>query len=535
MTATAVGGFLVSRPSHYPYLAAAGALLGAFIFTFDQRLFAIGLSDLRGSFGLTFDEGSWLSTVATAPTILFAPAVSWLVAVFGARRVLVGPALLYSATSLAIPLVHDYESLLILHFIHGALLGIFIPAAIMMLLHHLPMRWWLAALAAYSFRLSFANNSGVSLAGYYLQDLGWQWIYWQGAVLALPMALLMVWGTPRESIQRQLLAKADWSGILLLGAGLAFIYAGLDQGNRLDWFESGIVTSLLVGGAMLIIGFFVNEALVQEPFASAKVLMSRNVGLVLLALIAYQATSLSNMMLVPNFLTVVRHLRPEQSGDLFLTYTAVPLFVVVLVAFYLLRRMDARIVVILGLTSFAIAGWMGAHITHGWSPDDFIPMALLQSLGQGFTFTGLLVLAISNVNPAHATAFAAYIAVWRVNMIEFNATGMATWLRVREQVHSHLVGLHVSAGDNDVVQTLTQLMGRIGGDSAAAETTWARAARSLASLVRREADVLSIIDGFQVTFWAAIAGLLVVSLMRVTPQGPLSPRFSFGARDARRP
>jgi MFS transporter, DHA2 family, multidrug resistance protein len=525
MTTAAVSGASASagRTSHYPLLAVAAALLGAFIVSFDQRLFGIGLPDLRGIFGLTFDEGSWLNTVATASQILFAPAVSWLVAVFGARRVLVGPALIYAITSLAIPFVRDYESLLILHFIHGALLGTFVPATIMILLHNLPMRWWLAGLVAYSFRLSFSSNTGVSLAGYYLQHAGWQWLYWQGAVLALLMALLMVLGTPREDVQRQPLANADWGGILLLGTGLALVYAGLDQGNRLDWFEDGTVTGLLVGGAALLVGFFINEALVQEPFASAKVLMSRNIGLVLLGLIAYQATSLSNAMLIPNFLAIVRHLRPEQFGDLLWTYTALPLIVVALATFFLLRRIDVRIVLILGFASFAIAGWIGTQITHEWAPDDFIPMALIQSLGQGLTFTGLLIFAISNINPAHATAFAAYIAIWRVNMVEFNATAMATWLRVREQVHSHLVGLHVSANDNEVVQALTHMSGRFAGHSAAPEATLARATHTLASFVQREANVLSIIDGFEVTFCAAIAGLLLISLMRAAPQGPLSP------------
>jgi MFS transporter, DHA2 family, multidrug resistance protein len=513
----------VGRPSHYPLLGAAAALLGAFIFTYDQRLFGIGLPDLRGAFGLTFDEGSWLTTAATAPLILVAPAISWLVAVFGARRVLVGPILIFAVLSFAIPFVRDYEWLLVLHFINGALLGVFVPATIMILLHNLPMRWWLAGLVAYSFRLTFSGNSGVSLAGYYLEHAGWQWIYWQGALLALPMALLMVLGTPREDIQREPLANADWGGILLLGTGLALIYAGLNQGNRLDWFESGTVTSLLAGGAALLIGFFINEALVQQPFASAKVIMSRNTGLVLLGLIAYQCTSLSNAMLIPQFLTVVRHLRPEQFGDLLLNYTALPLIATALAAFFLLRRIDVRIMIILGFTSFAIAGWMGTYITHEWSPDDFIPMALIQSLGQGLTFTGLLIFAISNTNPAHATAFAAYIALWRVNMVEFNGTAMTTWLRIREQVHSNLVGLHVSSGDNDVVQTLTHLMGRFAWHGADAEATVARATSTMASLVRREANVLSIIDGFEVTFWGAIAGLLLISLMRAAPQGPLSP------------
>jgi DHA2 family multidrug resistance protein len=48
----------------------------------------------------------------------------------------------------------------------------------------------------------------------------------------------------------------------------------------------------------------------------------------------------------------------------------------------------------------------------------------------------------------------------------------------------------------------------------------------VASIVRREANVLSTIDGFQVTFWAAIAGLLLIGLTRAAPTGRLRPQVS---------
>src|SRR5262245_43591481 len=217
--------------SRYPVLGAAAVLLGAFLVSFDQRLFAIGLPDLRGAFGLTFDEGAWLGTIAMAPQLLVAPAIPWLATVFGVRRVLMAPSLIYSVLSLAIPFVRDYQVLLILHFVHGLLLGVFIPATIMIVLHDLPMRWWIVGLAIYSFRLSFTGNAVVSMVGFHVQQLGWQWIYWQNAVVAGLMVLLTWLGTPRQGVNRPLLANADWGGMLLLGSGLALIYAGLDQGN----------------------------------------------------------------------------------------------------------------------------------------------------------------------------------------------------------------------------------------------------------------------------------------------------------------
>jgi DHA2 family multidrug resistance protein len=132
-----------------------------------------------------------------------------------------------------------------------------------------------------------------------------------------------------------------------------------------------------------------------------------------------------------------------------------PLVVVVPAAVWLVRRVDARIVALLGLTSFAIAARMGTRITYEWAPDDFIPMALAQAVGQGPTFTGLLTFVVSNLNPARATAFVAYIQVIHLDVIEIAATVMTTWLRVREQVHSNLIGLYVSAGNSDVAQAVS--------------------------------------------------------------------------------
>jgi DHA2 family multidrug resistance protein len=208
------------------------------------------------------------------------------------------------------------------------LLGVFISAAIMLIFRNMSVRWWLPCLAIYVFRLPFAFNTGVSLIGFYVQEIGWQWIYWQGALITPVMALLARLGAPRERANRELLASADWGGMALLGAGLALMYAGLDQGNRLDWFESGFVTSALVCGGVLVVAFLVNEAVVREPWASPRAIFSRNLGLGLSIIIAYSVTSLSNAALVPNFLIVVRQLRPEQIGEMLFLYGALPALVI---------------------------------------------------------------------------------------------------------------------------------------------------------------------------------------------------------------
>lgn len=508
-----------------PAFAAAAVLLGSFLVGFDTRLFSIGLPDLRGAFGLSFDEGAWLATIATAPQIFIAPAVAWLAATFGVRRVLLWPSLVYAGVSLAIPEARSWETLAILHGLRGLLLGMFIPATIMIIFRNLPMRWWVPALAIYAFRLAFSQNAGVLIVGFYEQYFGWQWVYWQDVLIAPVIGLLVILGTPRERIDFKLLESADWGGMLLLGTSWALIYVALDQGNRLDWLQSGLITTLLVAGAVLLIGFFVNETLVAAPWASHRVIVSRNIIGAFLIVLAFDVASMSNSLLVPGFLGTVIGLRPEQTGWSLFLGTAAPLLVVMPVAVWMIRLFDARLTLLAGFLAFAVAGLMGTAVTHEWGPWTFLPMALLQSVGQGFTFFAVVVYILANTDPKLATAMAAYIQVLRLGGAETAVSLMTTLLRQREQLHSYLIGLNLPAPSAAVAHAIDGFMAPFAGAGSSHGVAGLRGVSVLAQVVAREANVLAFIDAFQVTAWGALAGILIVATLGRAPPGPLSSRF----------
>lgn len=507
--------------ARYPLFAVVAVLLGAFLANFDSRLTTVGLPDLRGAFSLSFDEGAWLSTAAIGSQIFVAPAVAWLATAFGLRRVLGIPSLVYAVVSLTIPFVRDYPTLITLSIAHGMLLGTFVPATLMIILRNLPIRWWLPAISIYSIRVGFALDSSSSLVGFYVEHLGWQWLYWQSVVIAPLMGLMVYLGTPNEPVNRDLLHHADWGGMLLLGAGVAMVYAGLDQGNRLDWMSSGTVMALLIGGGLLIVGFMINETVAPRPWAHFNVLFSRNIGLSLIVILLYTLTSLSNSSLVPNFLGSVGALRPEQSGVLLFTYGALPMFLLVPISILLLRHFDPRVVVVLGFSAFAAANLWGTQLSHVWAREDFTSIVLLTSVGQAFTLLPIIIMALSNSDPSRATAFAAYIQIMRLGGAEIGVALMGTWLRVREQIHSNYLGQHVQNGDIDVVNLLKRLAGEFSGHGIGAAT--GRAVGTLAALVQREANTLAYIDGFWLCFWLAILALVLVALITRAPAGPLSP------------
>jgi DHA2 family multidrug resistance protein len=154
-------------------------------------------------------------------------------------------------------------------------------------------------------------------------------------------------------------------------------------------------------------------------------------------------------------------------------------------------------------------------------------MVLLQSLGQSFSLLPAIIILLANSDPTRATALAAYIQVVRLGGAEIGVSLMATWLRIREQIQSNLLGQHVDTGGFDVTHWLAKMTGYFASHGAAG-TASARAAATLAELVQRESNILAYIDGFWLTVWLAIAGLAFTACIGVAPPGPFTPKRSSG-------
>ena len=88
---------------------------------------------------------------------------------------------------------------------------------------------------------------------------------------------------------------------------------------------------------------------------------------------------------------------------------------------------------------------MGTGLTQDWATDDFLPSQILQAIGQSFALTAVVVLAVRSMNPADVLTIGTLFQTSRLFGGEIGTAFMQTFVRVREQVHSNLIGLHVDS------------------------------------------------------------------------------------------
>jgi len=529
MTATAIPA---PAAPQIPWLGLAAVSLGTIISTLNGRLSTFGLADIRGAMHAGFDQGAWITTAQTVAQMLIAPVAIWIGGVYGPRRVLLTAATAFAVISLIIPLSNGLPMLLALQFAGGLASGCFVPLTLSFMLKNTPPRYWAYCVALYALNLELSLNISASLEGWYVDHLSWAWIFWQNVPLALGMAVCLHFGVARDAPNPNP-PRADLFGLSSCGVGLALVYAALDQGNRLDWLNSGLVWGLMLAGLVLLAGFFVHERRSDHPFVNLKVLFARPLPRLLVLIAFLRLTILSTAYLIPQYLGAVRGFRALEVGQT-LFWIAAPQLIFCPLAALMLRRTDPRLVSSIGFIFIALACLMvGRGLTPVWSSDQFLPSQLLQALGQSFALSGILFFAVLHLRPEDALTFGAAVQVARLMGGEIGQAFVATLVRVRTQTASNHLGLHLQVGDGEVVRRLAAYAAATAraGDPAGAP---ARGASLLAGLVRGAAATQGVIDAFVVLSGLTALALLIVVTHRPAPLGPASYRPLFARPEALR-
>jgi DHA2 family multidrug resistance protein len=502
-----------------PFVGIAAVLLGAVIATLFTRVTSIGLADLRGAVHAGVDEGAWLTTAATIGQMSIGPLAAWLGLVFGVRRVLLVSASVFAIVSALTAFAPDLSSLLAAELLLGLASGTFIPLTIGFVLQSLPPTMWPYGIAAYGLNLELSLNIPASLEGYYLDHLSWHWIYWQGTVLALPMIACIHFGMPRAPVNRPALRGADFAGMFYLSAGFSLLYAAIDQGNRLDWLGSGTVCALFAGGLLLIAAFVVRELTAPLPWINLGFLTQRNIALLVAILVLYRFVILATSYVIPQYLATVQNFRSLQVGDVLL-WIALPQFLIAPLIATVLRVVDPRYMLAAGLFAIGVACTLATGLTPTWASDDFLPSQILQAFGQSAALISLVLFMVRHLKPADALTFGVLLQTGRLFGGEVGSGFMQTFVRVREQTASYLVGLHVQSGTGAATARLAALTQGMLARAPGSDIAQGRAAVLLGAAVQQQANVLSYIDGFAIVAVAAVVMLTLTALVRAAPPAP---------------
>lgn len=378
-----------------------GVLLAAMMAGLNNRVVGLCLSDIRGQLGWGVDEASWISTAYLAGELVAMPFATWFSVTFSLRRTHLSMLGLVMAIAVLLPLVHSLPIFIALRALQGVFAGGLIPLLMMAALRFLPPPIRLHGLALYALTATFAPNVALSLGAQWLDYLhDWRWVFWQVIPLGAIAAALVAWGIPEMPTALPRLKQANWIGLGLGSVGLSLLVVGLDQGSRLDWFNSPLIIVSLVGGGTITALYLLSEWFHAAPFIRLQLLERRNLWLGFSIFFIMLIAMSSAVALPATALSRLHGFRLPETASVGLVVGIPQIVLGPLVALLLYQCwVDARYLFAAGLACIAVACFLAAQITSEWMVAELLWIELLQAVGQAMAVVSMLFLATSVVQP----------------------------------------------------------------------------------------------------------------------------------------
>jgi DHA2 family multidrug resistance protein len=300
----------------------------------------------------------------------------------------------------------------------GLVSGTFYPLTLTFALRSIPPRALPFTVALYASCVDFSVNIAPSLYGWYRDHFSWRWMFWNSVPLTILMMVFIYYGIPPSPAPKKGGAAPSFAAFFYGSAGFATLYAALDQGERLDWWRSGVFTALFVVGAFLLLCAVIRRLRLPNPLVDLPFVGKSDTLLLGSNLLLFRFILLATIVLIPQSLSV-HGFEASQIGPA-LVWTAVAQIVIAFVAaLLLLRNFDSRLLMAVGFACIGIACCMNANLTSAWSAANYYRTELLMGVGQSFAFIGLVSTIILHglffgalATPQRTLTFSAYFHLY---------------------------------------------------------------------------------------------------------------------------
>ena len=521
--ARGLAGGIPAELSESPLLGILGVIIGAGVVTLTSRMISLGLPDLKGHSGFGYDEGAWIGTAFDVGLMFMGPFTVYVGGLIGPRRILLTAAVLFTLILIFLPSIHNYGLVLAALVLAGLASGTFYPLTLTFALRNIPLRYLPFTIALYASSVDAAVNIAPSLYGWYRDHLSWQWMFWNSAVITMVMMVCIYFGIPKSPPSKKQGEVPSFAGFLYASAGLALILAACEQGERLDWWRSGIFIALFTSGSFLLLCSLIRRLRSPNPLVDMPYLRQRNTILLGAGLFFFRFFLVTTIILIPQSLAI-HGFEPDQIGPAVI-WTAASFVPLAFVAgALLLSNVDPRLLLATGFAGMALASFLNAGMTSAWAAPDFYRTEFLTGFGQCFGFVGLVSAIILQAlfsgglsKPQRILTFSAFFHTVRIFGGTIGAILMGRFIAEREKLHSNLLGLHVHQGNWITDGSIGQLTGGLFAKSSGLAQATGRAVDVVGARLRLQAYTLSLIDGFYLVAWAAVIGLFFVAALRESP------------------
>ena len=497
--AMAAGSHATEAPDHVSlktWICVIGVLLGCFMAVLDIIVTNSSLRDIAGTLAASSDEISWVPTSYLVAEIVVIPLTSWLSAAFSLKRYLLVNSVLFVFFSVCCGQAHSLNLMILFRVLQGFTGGVLIPLSFVVILTYLPTSKRAVGMAMFTITATFAPALGPLLGGWLTDNYGWPYVFYINVIPGILLIAAVWFCMEMQPMNLGLLKKGDWWGILTMAFGLAAFEIVLEDGNRKDWFGDPGIVKLAWTAAIFIPAFIIIELLQKEPLLDLRLFARRNFGLGSIVNVVLGMGLYGVVFILPLYLGQIHGYDATQIGTVII-WLGLPQLVVIPLIPKLMKYVDARIIIGVGVLLFGGSCFLNIHLDSNFAGPQFRIPLIIRALGQPLIMAPLSAVTTSGMAKGRESGAASALFNMMRNIGgSIGIAGLSTLLSVRERFHSERLGESVTVYAGAVQERMQQSAAYFLSQGSDPYSANMRAIGAIGGVVRRQAFLLAYSDCF---------------------------------------
>ena len=466
-------------------------VFGMFMAILDIQIVSSSISEIQAGLSASPDEVAWVQTSYLIAEIVMIPLSGWLSRLLSTRILFVISAVGFTVCSMLCAWATTLNAMIAFRALQGFLGGAMIPTVFATAWVMFPGQRSAKVSVLIGLIATMAPTFGPTLGGWLTETFSWHMLFLINVPFGIGVAISVWLLLDLDKPNFALFKSFDYLGLLLMAAFLGSLEYVLEDGNQNDWFQDSTITAFAVLSAVSGVAFIHRMLTRRDPLVELRAFKNANFTAGCLFSLVLGTGLYGATFVVPVFLGRVRGYDSLQIGQAMFVTGALQ-FVSAPIVANLIRVIDVRRMLALGLAMFGVAVWWLSHLT---SQVGFWDIAAPQAL-RGFALMFIMLptnqLALGTLPPDQVKNASGIYNLMRNLGGAFGLAAINTLASVRTDVHAlhlkeALTWSHASSLKG--LHTITQ--GLTSAKQAAAPLA---ALRKLAAMVQQQAMTLAYND-----------------------------------------
>ena len=506
-------------PDPKRWLIAITVSLAALLEIVDTSIVNVALNDMQAQLGATLTAIGWVIPSYSVANVIILPLSAWLGDTFGKKRYFLFSLVAFTIASMMCGMAQSLAMLIVSRVLQGIFGGGLLAKAQSILFETFPPEEQAIAQGIFGAVVIAGPTIGPVLGGYLVTNMTWRWIFFVNLPIGIAAAALTIIFLPKDPPFKGITESVDYTSILLLAVGLGSFQTVLEEGQIEDWYSSNFIRFFTVASVVGIAAFLWRMLHSPKPLVDLRVLRYRSlwVGCILTFMVG--AGLYGANFTVPVFAQNFMGLTAEQTGYMLMPGAAMSAVGMFCVTALIGRKVDARLLIVTGVSICAGTTYMMHGITPTVTRDYFFWPMLIRGFGIVMIFLPVNLSALGPLPREEIAAASGLFNLFRQMGGSIGIAVLTTLLERRIAFHRSIVVSHIDTVNPQASARIDAIAHNFVSHGVDATSAHIKALASLDGLAQLQSAVLGYADTFVMTAAVFLIMLPFVALLRRVDPG----------------